>query len=363
MGRVVLHHQSLENPIVVPLLSLEDLNANVILGHVENVMKSQHHLALDDSFHVEIGLIDMPKGGHNITNVSESVKLKRSIVEITNTDYLCLARAPSVCFAKAHQVSKMAWEDLLKVDPLDQCQCHHLSLSVPSQKNMHMAHLALEHKKCPPTLYTNLRKHHNQQTMFAHLLCDRAGVSKDRMASLTDIPKLEAVLGCQILVISTELGNKFITKGVKDDRKQLFVYLVNDNHFHAIPNISGFFTRSYFCHHCLTPFSNKEQHECDNYCRVCKRKSCKANDSAKTCDDCHMQCRSEDCFMAHKQPKKGDLPSECETYWRCPQCFKVLNIWQNKDGQHDCDTYICQPCGKRVPMDHQCYHTPIYIYG
>ncbi|XP_067669969.1 uncharacterized protein [Haliotis asinina] len=166
LARVVLHHQTLQYPIVIPLRPLEELNADVILSHIENVLKSHNNLALDDSFDIDIGFLDMPKGGarHNISNVEESVKEKLSIVEIKNKDNMCMARVLAVSLVKVHRVSKVEWEDLLQVDPLDQCECRFLVMSTTDKKSTHMAHLALEHKKCPPALYTNLKA----STMFAH---------------------------------------------------------------------------------------------------------------------------------------------------------------------------------------------------
>lgn len=74
LGRVVLRHQNLENPIVVPLRSLDELNADVILTTVENVMRSHQNLPLDDSFDIDIGMINMPKGGskHNISKIGRA---------------------------------------------------------------------------------------------------------------------------------------------------------------------------------------------------------------------------------------------------------------------------------------------------
>ena len=39
------------------------------------------------------------------------------------------------------------------------------------------------------------------------------------------------------------------------------VYLVDDDHFHTITGITGFFSTIYFCERCLKHYNNKEMHE------------------------------------------------------------------------------------------------------
>jgi hypothetical protein len=98
-------YNSLENLIVVPLKTLYQLTSDRILTHLSNVLTSHQELKLDQSFNVDVGVIDMPKGGrYNVTNVDRSLLQKKSIVEIKNRDVLCLPRALAVSFVKAHQV-------------------------------------------------------------------------------------------------------------------------------------------------------------------------------------------------------------------------------------------------------------------
>jgi hypothetical protein len=103
------------------------------------------------------------------------------------------------------------------------------------------------------------------------------------------------VLDCQILVVSSEMGDKFLYKGHEGlNKKRLFVYLVQGEnelaHYHSIVKISGFFTQSYWCEHCLTPFNNNHKHQCDVYCRVCKRDDCLVQDDQVSCKEYHMTC-------------------------------------------------------------------------
>lgn len=65
LGRVALSHSSLNNPIVVPLQSWENLNADVVMSEIAKVLNSNESLPVDENLLVTIGSIDLPKGGGN----------------------------------------------------------------------------------------------------------------------------------------------------------------------------------------------------------------------------------------------------------------------------------------------------------
>ena len=68
-----------------------------------------------------------------------------------------------------------------------------------------------------------------------------------RPASLNDIEAFEKVLGVRVMVVNARLGNKFITSPSTDARPCIYVYLVDDDHYHVITSITGFFSCNYFC--------------------------------------------------------------------------------------------------------------------
>ena len=84
LGRVVIHHPSLNHEIVVPLRPLDELDADAILENVENVLSSNENLPMDEDFDVSIGSIELPKGGGKNTYISDlhsnnSIMKKKSI--------------------------------------------------------------------------------------------------------------------------------------------------------------------------------------------------------------------------------------------------------------------------------------------
>ena len=101
----------------------------------------------------------------------------------------------------------------------------------------------------------------------------------DRPAYLNDIEAFEKVLGVHVMVVSARLGNKLITSPSTNEQPCIYMYLVDDDHYHAITSITGFFRCNYFCQKCLKHYSNREYYQCDIRCIVCKTDNCPKTDS------------------------------------------------------------------------------------
>lgn len=63
LGRVVISHPNLNNPIVVPLQSWENLNADTVRSEITKVLNSNETIPVDEHLLVTVGSIDFPKGG------------------------------------------------------------------------------------------------------------------------------------------------------------------------------------------------------------------------------------------------------------------------------------------------------------
>ncbi|KAL5018216.1 hypothetical protein ScPMuIL_003938 [Solemya velum] len=352
-ARVVIHHQALNNPIVIPLQPWDNLNADSILEQIQKVLNSNETLQIDSSFEINIGMIRMPKGGRkrgltDLHGEKNSLHLKRSVIFITNEDNLCMARAISVVFAKLNQCSKEQW-DILK----DQN---------PEKSNLE---LGLEHRKFSTSYYKNLlNKKRAEQGEMARELCRRAGLPVDRPASINDLPAFEQLLDIKILVVSARAGNKFLTSPDNSQRPCVYLYLVDDCHFHAISSITGLFGSNYFCQQCLKHYDHRELHTCDTHCKSCLSDACPVTDTLLTCKNCKVTFRSHNCFLRHKvQPtflkgkKKGEVsgPSMCEKFWKCTVCYKTINVEHRDKTNHRCGEYVCSSCKNFVLEGHLCY--------
>ena len=109
------------------------------------------------------------------------------------------------------------------------------------------------------------------------------------------------MLGVRVMVVSARLGNKFNTSPSTDDRHCIYVYLVDDDHYHPITSITGFFSCVYFCQKCLKHYSNREYHQCDIRCIVCKTDNCPKTDSPLKCTSCNMDCMSDNAMKTTKK--------------------------------------------------------------
>ena len=348
LGRLVFHHERLENNVIVPLRKLDDLTGRDALNHLENVMNSHADLDLQSSFFVDVGTMELPKAGKgleitSLTGSNNSIQRKRSLIEVKNDDNLCLARAIALAFASANQIPTKEWKRLTNSDSL---------LSIEE--------LVLKYKKCPTWYYRDIRKQEirpKQLTKLTLALCSHVDVGTTRMLTLRDIVNFENFLNVDILVVSSAAANKFIRiPGENSTRKRLYLYLIqneNNSHFHAISNISRFHSGR-FCHTCLKPYHAK--HQCVTSCFVCKRKSdCKESECQMSCLKCHMTCRSLSCFEAHQTKQGKHLYSSCDQWWKCTVCKKVLQRNKRDPSDHVCQEFFCNSCQKYCDKSHLCY--------
>ena len=238
------------------------------------------------------------------------LQLKKSIVTIENGDQLCMARAIGISWAKLNLCTPEEWAEIIK-----------------TRGTKSNSQLVLEKKKVPESYFKQLRsKQRTEQGQLAKALSQMAGVPMDRLASLNDIEAFEKVLGVRVMVVSARLGNKFITSPSTDERPCIYVYLVDDDHYHAITSITGFFSCNYFCQKCLKHYVHKEKHQCDIRSIVCKTDNCPKTDSPLKCTSCNMDCRSDKCYENHKKVplhKKG--AKKRTTQWPIPMS-KVVEM-------------------------------------
>ena len=174
-----------------------------MIATIKKELNSKQNLSVD------VSTVDLPKGSggphHRITKIkgkNNSLQLKTSIVTIENNDQLCLARAFGVSLAKLKRCTPEEWKEVTENRGI--------------KTNLQ---LVLQHKKVPMTYYNDLvNKNRKQQGQLAATLCQMAGVSMDRPASLNSIEAFEEVLGMRVMVVSARLGNEFITSPSSDER-------------------------------------------------------------------------------------------------------------------------------------------------
>lgn len=350
--RVIIHHDSLTNPIYVQLTPLGEMTGDKILSYLTNVLSSNQSLTLNASFRIDVGVIRLSAGGiglqiNNISGEDSSLLNKKSIIQILSNDNTCLPRAVVTTFLSANQVSTREWNDRTKQLPAKTIEEHVLDL-----------------KMCPYWYFKEIRRpslNGKHQTTLCSALCRRVNLPLHRPHTIKDIEVFEKFFDVDILVITSQTGNRFCKVPSEESTKQrCYLYLVNgDNgwHYHGISKINAFFGKSKFCELCLKPYRDK--HDCQVSCVVCGSNECRfVADEWQSCTKCQNQLRSNACFERHLKPKNSrviDSESRCKLYWKCTQCKKIVDTRKRNPVDHFCGEWLCKCCKNYVDTDHLCF--------
>ena len=77
LGRVIIQHEGLHDPILILLQPWDEINADVVMGTIEKVLNNNQYLAVDESLDIAIGSVDLPKGGARRKNTKIKGKIIR----------------------------------------------------------------------------------------------------------------------------------------------------------------------------------------------------------------------------------------------------------------------------------------------
>ena len=342
--RGVIYNDHLDLPIYIPCRKMEDMTTEIIMESLASVLNSNEDIPLDSSSHFVLGAIKYPRGGKGLkfTSLHEKICKKKSIVHIRNKDNLCLVRAALVSLASLSKASDVE---------LKKCKSEHPTLS--------RREIFLRFQKCTPSYYQKIRDNQKKiQDLLAENISEELNISGAQPLTYQTIPLIEDYLNLNVYVISARLCNRFsyVSQNGDTERKKIFLYHVDEEdlgHFHAVVNIAGFFSSSYFCLSCLKPHNSKTTHNCVTHCNVCLSDNC-LKSCLIICPNCNLTCRSLSCLQRHQtRTDKGLLP--CELRYKCLSCEKT---WQQADLQpedHRCGYYTCKNCREYVAPEHMCY--------
>ncbi|XP_052085242.1 uncharacterized protein LOC127722409 [Mytilus californianus] len=306
--------------------------------------------------HVTIGNITVPRGSGRLPitrlkGASNSMALKRSILQVCNEDKMCLATAIGRCFLK-----------LCKIVPLEKWR-----ETTKNDEDMNTCQKVIKHGMTTKSYFKNVSasalKNTSYSKTMAITLCKEANLSTDEALSIRDIENFENVLDVNILVLSARLGNKFCRVSTKAQRKNIYLYLIENadgtGHFQGIGSINGFFGYGYFCESCLKPYKNKGKHSCVDTCAVCGSLSCRVSNHPVICSQCNQTCRSQDCYDRHntKTSRRDNENSKtmCERFYQCKNCRKIRCRQKRSPEQHTCGEWRCKNCFEYHIGTHWCY--------
>lgn len=187
--------------VTVSIRPFAEMNSTAITNAIQNFLQSNDTLKIDQDFEIATGVIRIPNGGahkpiQKTRGHNNCITSKRSIVEIKNTDNLCMARALVVC--RAHHMYK--------------------------------------EEKIAKTRYNYLcDSRRPAQEKEASELQKMAKISLSTPCSLRDISCFENVLNAQIIVLSETRHFGIIYVGaVEREKKYFLLHIENEGNYTII---------------------------------------------------------------------------------------------------------------------------------
>ena len=327
MVKIVLHAPGLDHPLALPFIKKDDLTIDRFITRVEQVLQSNKDVKLDSDMTINFVHMNMPEGGRSKRSVFKTWEEKKkewsSIIDITNqNDDMCLARA--IVTGKAKQ--------------------------------------ELKYTDC---IWSSIRDGKRHQKKRAKKLHKKAGVPLD-VCGLDQVEAFQTVIpDYQLCVVSKEHLSKIIYKG--PDKPKGIYLLYNDHHFDVITSMSGYLNRSYWCHPCKKAYDHRQDHHCENTCRVCHNGNCLTTDSVDAwtyCDDCNRYFKSLACYQNHKKDGSAikKYSTICKQYFKCAKCDRVVDKNSLKKAKRqDCTDLWCRICKGNFPTGHKCYIKPVQV--
>ena len=308
-----IFHPSLDIPISIGFMSVEDFTPQLLENEIVKVCQSKRTLRIDQSLEIKCKIAKVMKGSglsgcddneDDLTHLNTLFKTKRSVKRIIQPrDHLCAVRA--------FLVAK-----------------HYLEKDVKSVRNV---------------LRGNNRLLESETAQVAKSL----GFDNSRALGLSDIAKLECFFkDYQVTVY--DHNSRFTSSKqpvYKGPAASKFIYLLLfKNHFWPIISPKAFFQTRSYCHFCKAATNHIEFHNCEHICEICKRADCnQTRTSYVKCDNCNFNCRHEKCHSAHSL--------FCKPRRTCEFCgCKYLYL-------HHCqveELKWCINCKDKVRLDHRC---------
>jgi hypothetical protein len=376
--RVIIFNNNLQNPFSTPLMDISDMNAGVVMDLVGRVENYTEEFVFDEDVEIIITTVRNEKKpkkkykglSNNDINTNEAIEIanteyqepeqsifkintsmKKSIVQIKNTDSLCVPRAIATGYFMC----------MNKLNPENE----------EFSKNYDNAKRG---RKIQEEKALELVEEYESITGVPY---DGEGFSVEALEVFEEITgfSITGIDGDNSLNVSypiLESGEKYTPP--TDDNETIYLYLHTENgvpHCDLINNsrVAGFFGRHYFCHKCKKCYEKKDCHKCKFSCKMCCKSGCPTLTQHKgsmkytiQCGDCFRYFPNQVCFDNHLIKAVGKTgkvsKSVCERIWKCQECKKVMTRDLQPPETHICGDYVCSNCKKVVREDHQCYMLP-----
>ena len=308
--RFTLNSANLEREVWIPFMAPSELTADRVMTEVDRVLQSKRDWLFNEPMNVLLVHAPIPAGGtwnrRCRTRLATFLNEKKSIIQVKEApNNTCCARA--ILYAK-HSVDG----DTVNV--------------------------------------RRFRKNPRRMEPLVINLHNSAGVPMGVMCALSEWERFQNSLGVEysLVVLSRDHFNCIVYRGNPTARKTVAIYHA-DRHYHAITSLKAFLGRSYVCPVCLTGYSNRGEHNCEQKCSRCDGEGNCPVEHWKECAQCRRFYPSEKCFKQHKDN------NVCGAYVRCADCDRVYKART----VHECGVVMCKHCNSLKPVSHKCYMKPV----
>ena len=335
--QVLLNTESgvMQRYVSTKLTSVENFDIAKLLILAEQYFQSnERSIKLSDGVRLEIVTVKMikkstmkHKGGskYSFLSVLNAVKEKKSVVEIKNSDNLCMSKCIALALVK---------QNVLK-----------------------------------GVTFSGIRAHDSTQTKYAMKLCDSANISYYSKCGIEEAKKFETALNISIKIFDAEAFLGVIYEGAPvNENTKASVFLLRsqqgkNGHFDLIVNMKAFLGKKFYCEFCNFAYNEIHQHHCsdvENWCFTCYDRTCKIETNFnEKCKICFRKFRNSKCMQRHLRPTK----SNCKIF-KCFDCNAVLRRREISPGEwetnydmiirhRDCEQK-CSVCKEFVDENHAC---------
>ena len=267
--QIKLLADSLDSPVVCPLIHTNLFQPLVLLNYIESVMSSKDQLALDETLTFDVIHVEDMKGAGRQLNamvLDSYLKRRTGVFDARNWDYRCLG----LCLAASGMIART--------------------------NNFLDAKFYKDPQKCRKL----------QDTADALYLT--AGVDPEKECGEAELQKFQAIFtDKQIIVLNEDMEHQFTGQPVRDEKDQLFLLLF-DKHYYLIWDLKAFIGHhKRYCQRCVTIYDYRSRHLCDDVCPQCLRVNCEAMENPDTiivCDRCNITFKNFLCYLAHAGSQK-----------------------------------------------------------
>ena len=167
----------------------------------------------------------------------------------------------------------------------------------------------------------------------------------DTGCGLEEIQQIESLFRDYCITVidgNTNKDGKYLYRGLKNKKYLYLCY--TGSHYNVINSMPAFLNVSYYCNICRIGYSNAYVHNCPESCKSCKQIYCnKFSNVVLKCRNCNITANSEQCLQRHYDIicNKREICKICKSY---------------KSKKHVCfDQKYCIKCKTVVDLNHKCF--------